>query len=90
MEALCEIASGSQQCGEETAKGFVSSWAQGKRDTSPGAWEGWWQECGPEDRVGGGREEGARMAAGRLLPTHPTHTLVSELFLKRGEAPGFL
>lgn len=31
----------------------VSSWAQGKRDTSPGAWEGWWQEHGQEKWVGG-------------------------------------
>ena len=58
MEVLCENASRSQQCGEETAKGFVSLPGLRVKETSPGAWEGWWQECGQEDwgQGGGGKD----------------------------------
>ena len=71
MEVLCENASRSQQCGEETAKGFVSLPGLSVRDTSPGAWEGWRQECGQGDWGQGGGGETAR------LPPHPTPQLPS-------------
>lgn len=69
MEVLCENASRSQQCGEETAKGFVSLPGLRVKETSPGAWEGWWQECGQEDWGQGGGGKDSSWEA----PPYPPH-----------------
>lgn len=61
MEVLCENASGSQQCREEPAKGFVSLPGLKVKETHPGAWEGRWQEPGQEDRGGAGRGQGRQL-----------------------------
>lgn len=73
MEALCEIASGSQQCGEETAKGVVSLPGLRVKEThppEPGRDGG--RNVARRTGWGGGQGGGGKDGSWKASP-HPPH-----------------